>query len=524
MSRRLQMALLCALSFASACTSEVSTRTQVLVTIDAAATVRGRAERLRVELFSGPKGTTEWKRAGQEIFDVQAEGFTWPASLALIPKAGDGERGFRLIVHAERDGADVLQVRAASYFIEGKTLLLELTLDDACIGYFECEDGQTCKGQGDQPQCVDEDIDALKLKDIDKAPPIDRDQDKGSSSGSMNGKPDAAPIMSDGGGGGSSGGGTGGTPSDAGRDAAQPSCGAEDCTNDRDDDCDGMDDCADSDCADLAQCVPMSTQIGVLVDAGMACPKGFQAKEIKLHSGLRDPGCSGCSCGAAGATSCSATVYTYAEDDNGNGNANCIVGTVADTYQIGTGPCVQTPFTTNSYVGWSVGAISASGGSCAGAASGTAKPATPTWDTTKTFCIADSVGGGCAPGKVCTLREKSAPTCRSVAADAVCSPGKDADEWFQSYDDSRSCGACSCTSSGASCAAVKVQLGSDYSCSVASGGNRGPLGSGEKYCDGFPYSPPGFLVGSPSTATCDVKVTITGALTKTKPLSLCCEP
>lgn len=295
----------------------------------------------------------------------------------------------------------------------------------------------------------------------------------------------------------------------------------EDCFNSKDDDCDHKVDCEDDDCEPAAYCVPAGTAVGALIAASAAtCPAGFGGEVVDLHRDLKGSAeCSGCSCGAAGPTSCSAELSLYV--DGGDAEwpvAQCEAGTVAGTGRVSSFTCPAEPIAWSylpgvrgSQYGISVGSITADSPGCA--PSGTAHVAAPTWGAESRFCTAQRLGRGCSKGLVCAPRPASGILCSENASE--CQDTQQ--EWYTGFKDSRICGACSCQSTGASCAGVSVQLGNDWACT-----GRARLGVHSKVCEYF-HAPNAQLVGSPTPARCEATSPISGELVPTGARRLCCK-
>lgn len=528
MSRALSwVALLCTL-FVAACTPELTSRTQVLLQVKVGSVLRQQADRLVVHV-SRVSDAGEMEMRHEEEFELD-ETFPWPASLALLPKDGSSDAGFRVAASVYQ-GSRLLAVgRVISQFLEGKTLLLVLELPDACLGEFSCGDEETCSAKA---RCVSAKVSPDQLKQIHKAsdvlddagdePDAASDDDAALEDGGADAEIDAEPAdaaldamtedalpeasvgedaqadasvdISD--------------AADGGGDAAVV-CGVEDCLNGLDDDCDGDSDCADSECNVAAMCVAdTSAPLVLRLPPNQACPPGYTGTRKELHRALVGGGCGGCSCGAAGATTCTAKLVAYTN------SGDCINGSWTQSYDLTRFSCLQTPIWGGSFSGLGVDSIVATPGTCP--ASGTAQPAAARWGEDATLCTLSKRGNGCAANQVCVARPGTNKLCVESASAGSCSTGQTSELWYTSFEDTRACNACTCAASGASCAGVTVHFGNDYSCS----GTKTVLGPGGKSCNGA-YSPTAGMVGSAVNASCTPNASLSGSLQARGNTNLCC--
>ncbi len=514
MKQVLLFALCLTLAATLSCGPEVETQSQVLLVISADPAVQAATTRLEVELKSGPVAARdEWQTRTPETF----VSFTWPASLALIPSGSANDTGFEVTVTAYAGTKPLVTSRAISGFVAKKSLLLELVLYDECIDYFVCSADQTCKGESGAPVCQSARQDPKKLPEY-KGPSSAEDPGKipggdGDTPGDGDGDGDASDA---------------GAP-DAGEDCSAPgSCvppGQEDCFNGKDDDDNGKVDCADSACDPVALCVPGDDRGGVLVAAGEDCPPGFTGSETPLFRNPNQGACTGCTCTGT-ATSCTADVYTYTRGMNSN-TEYCD----ADNSQVGgtyyaisqlfnawnqpepdpANPVCPMPLVSEAG-GFRVGSIRVTDGTCVGG--GTAMPEPPTWQDNAKLCRPKTLGAGCAEHQVCLPRATSQRACGVLEDVTACSAPVDA--WYVSYQDGRGCTPCTCEE--ADCADVRVQMGNDWSC----GASNHSAGANEQSCN-YQYAPPTYLVGSlPSNACNPPSSTISGTITPTGRMNLCC--
>lgn len=301
------------------------------------------------------------------------------------------------------------------------------------------------------------------------------------------------------------------TTHDAGEDCVPT--GDERCFNGADDDCDHRIDCADPECAIAATCEPTGETQGVLIEASEDCPEGYQEEVVELHQGLDAPECSGCTCTPT-TTECSGELYFYEDSvacaaDMSPYSGGVLVDAV-------TAECPASPHMEGFTSGYRVGAISPVAGTGTCSPDGSPTLGTPSWLTSMKYCIAEAVGDGCEVGYACVPQATSGTAC--TESDSACVGDQIESTWYEDYDDSRICGACTCDGSG-DCSNVGVRLGSDWSCEVDSPSTP----AGEKRCDITPYSPPAVLGGTPTEPVCQPSAETTGALAPIGTHTLCCD-
>ena len=312
-----------------------------------------------------------------------------------------------------------------------------------------------------------------------------------------------------------------------GRDAstAPPDAGpvcvpvVEDCFNGVDDDCDTQTDCEDPECAGPAVCGAEGAALGFLQPAGSTCPAGTVADVQPLRQNPQTGTCSGCSCGAVSATTCSATVSGWT--DNCNGTAATMVQPVINSYTC-NGASSQASYDT---MRGFYAVFTATSGSCP--PSGNPKPSALSWGNNAVFCRIMRTGKGCATGQLCLPRndvQPTAPVCNQITS-GTCAATQTTQTWYTGADDGRSCTACKCNATGASCANVKVQFGNDYSC-TGTGTTPSPLLVGDKQqvCNAYAYGPQAMLVGTPTPATCSAATNVQGSILPLGTTTLCCGP
>ena len=95
--------------------------------------------------------------------------------------------------------------------------------------------------------------------------------------------------------------------------------------------------------------------------------------------------------------------------------------------------------------------------------SGTPVAATPSWATSGRFCSTTALGGGCNAGQVCVPYVATPPgRCQMYDGAHACPTGATSTAWYTGYTGTQGCTGCSCSvSTAASCAAMKINIGSD---------------------------------------------------------------
>jgi hypothetical protein len=132
------------------------------------------------------------------------------------------------------------------------------------------------------------------------------------------------------------------------------------------------------------------------------------------------------------------------------------------------------------------------------------------------LCLTTTTGAGCSSGSSCVPAAPSGGTLCSEKSGS-CPTNFNQQTWYESYQDTRTCSQCTCTSSGGDCSKVKVQVGSDWSCL-----DNILLGAGEKKCASV-YSPPLALKGTPTNPTCTPKSNLSGTLNGAGSHAFCCK-
>ena len=238
--------------------------------------------------------------AGHELqnlqFSLKPGAHVLPLQVGLLSPSG-GSADVEIDVSGSLGATFVVGQDAVTSFVKGKSLVVDMFLAAACVG-FDCDDpNKTCtKGQA----CVAKDRAADMLPAFDPHPPHAASDAAAGGAGGSSGDGDAAdgPTSTDGARRGDSAAGSGGVVVEAGAEApadgpadrtieaapeVMPGCvpKTEDCLNGLDDDCDGLADCADPDCVPTTVCVPSLTgQVGTTITAG-TCPAGFAPRATR---------------------------------------------------------------------------------------------------------------------------------------------------------------------------------------------------------------------------------------------------
>src|SRR6478736_2047784 len=290
----------------------------------------------------------------------------------------------------------------------------------------------------------------------------------------------------------------------------------EDCFNDKDDDCDGQIDCADSDCTPTrAVCVPSTTfAYGVPIDAQATCPASFLGTPVTIHSSLNTgTGCTGCTC-TPSTTDCAPVqlnLYNYAASD-----ACTTQGTVVASYTLPQLTATCTPLTlsaTYNSMSWTPKAKS----NCT---PGKATLSPAQWQNDNKFCSTNITGAGCGAGNVCVPVANGA----SLLADGdqTCPANFPSKRLvYDGFTDNRVC-KCSCEGYGGNCDNVLLKLSTNSSdCTgnsfLASTGGGGQCAPGAAFTQ-LAYT----LTGTATPPTsCQESNDLTGTITTNGVHTLC---
>jgi hypothetical protein len=465
-----------------------------------------------------------------------------PLDVGLLSPSGGGD-DVEVEVRGSLGSTFVVAQDAVTSFVEGRSVVLEMFLAAECVS-FDCHDPNKTCTRGEV--CVDKNRRGPTLPPFDpNAPngPSDAGARDGGTAGAVEPGDALAPPDGAGGAGGSAvdakedradgaGGGAAGGAVEAGPEIA-PGCvpKVEDCYNGDDDDCDGLPDCADPDCAPMTMCVPRpSGAVGTTVPVAQLCPKGFAAQNnLGTNFGLTIDGggtaCGGCQCGAS-VTTCKATLTTYTSTADCQAATNGKVVTTIDSTS--TVACPVPDTSTANVFGAGLSAWSVGASACA--ASGAPVRPTARFATSTSFCPAANIlegsPTGCPAGQVCMRRPATGAACVLLADASACPAGTTASGvLLAGIQDGRTCGACACELAGASCDGLVLQMGSDYSCGL----DTADIHGGARTCTTTQatsgvYTPGYHLAGTPTNGTCKPVSTLSGTLTGTGSRTLCCLP
>jgi hypothetical protein len=154
---------------AAACSS--TPRTEVFVRVIAEPGVERQAASLTLGV-RGAAASSPDVFGPATTFERRGDALAFPLSIGIVPKDGDSSRRFEIVVSAMgADGTRVGEARARGTFVEGRTHLLELFLEDACIDT-RCMATETCRAG----VCEDAEVDVASLPLYEPgAPPDPRD-------------------------------------------------------------------------------------------------------------------------------------------------------------------------------------------------------------------------------------------------------------------------------------------------------------------------------------------------------------
>lgn len=492
--------------------------TEVLVQIYADEQVQQAGDTLVVELMSGPKGG-ELAASAPESFDVKAENFRWPVSMALVAKRSHEDHVFELNLKLSKAGDVVARGRVQSAFVEGQIVVLQTTLSAECLGKLDCPENETCVVNNGRASCQSAAVDSGNLPGVKDAP---KSNDAGTAPLDAGAKTnqDAGTTRVDAG---------GTTPQDAGakHDAAPteagthdagnciPSTSGEDCRNGVDDDCNGQTDCADPACEEITQCVPNAIAFA-LVGEATPCPEGYNFFDFVFNE-LQDPGCAGCSCRPV-AKECEAYVAVYADATVCSRDISPYTGGMELKEPASTScsqPIGKEIDLVTDIKGFRV-SVKASSDACT--ISGAALPLPPTWNVKRKRCSRQLQQNGCLQGSYCAPTAKVEQLCVH-APSGVCPVAEWARTYFQAFDDRRSCTPCECTAKYGSCNEFGATLTSDTTCNL---GTTPVLYDGQKTCMTLPADAYARAVGKPQDPICNASTSKQGTLTPKAPVNLCC--
>jgi hypothetical protein len=154
-ARVLRVALL-ALLTAAACTP--TPRTELFVRVRAEPEVARAVTTLSLGVRGASAASPE-SFGPTTIFERSGGALVFPVSLGIVPRDGDPSRRFEVVVTATGTGGTrVGEARARGTFVEGRTHLLDVVLEDACIDT-RCDTDETCRAG----TCTNATIDVASL-------------------------------------------------------------------------------------------------------------------------------------------------------------------------------------------------------------------------------------------------------------------------------------------------------------------------------------------------------------------------
>ncbi len=141
---------------AAACTP--TPRTEVFVVVEAEPGVALEAASLTIAVRGAAAASPE-AFSPATVFERSGGALAFPVSLGVVPKDGDASRRFEIVVTAAASGGDrVGEARARGTFVAGRTHLLRVELEDACIPV-RCGATETCRAG----VCEDAEVDVASL-------------------------------------------------------------------------------------------------------------------------------------------------------------------------------------------------------------------------------------------------------------------------------------------------------------------------------------------------------------------------
>lgn len=258
-------------------------------------------------------------------------------------------------------------------------------------------------------------------------------------------------------------------------DACSPQ-GSEDCTNGRDDDCDGLVDCADPECAPQYECVPEVpsgwTKAALSVGSRPACPGGYASPRDVVMGLTGAAAACVCTCNSSGSASCvkgNVTFYgpsiigsdcsTFGSSSTSTGDGACQSNLPFGLFGFGMIGANANVRVTN---------VALTPNTCSGSVQKTVPPAVTT-EGARCLASSSSTGGGCTSGQVCARRTGSVyQSCVAKTGVSSCPA-----TWPTKRDtgtglsDTRNCGSCTCGTT-AVCGPATLTFSEDNSCGGAS--------------------------------------------------------
>jgi hypothetical protein len=219
-----------------------------------------------------------------------------------------------------------------------------------------------------------------------------------------------------------------------------------DCLDGKDNNGDGLADCADPTCTTVTcvHDVPLGDEIGLFADVGTPCPAGYAAATTEYQGFGAEP----CSCACTPYVSCSVLIENFANSDRSCGGTVQTSATLSYTI-----PGPQACAATNG-AAFKPGSIRVNvpgyiNTGCRDV--GNAARPSPGFTTTKKFCGASATSATCPSGQVCAPK-LAASMCARAPGGGGCPAGYATSQggapWYTSYTDDRVCTCANCATTG----------------------------------------------------------------------------
>jgi len=311
-----------------------------------------------------------------------------------------------------------------------------------------------------------------------------------------------------------------------------------DCLDGKDNNGDGLADCADPTCAPMVACVPappVGDELGLLQAA--ACPTTFPTTEVQ-HQGLNAP-----SCGTTGCTCDPILNCQVSLDTSGSTTCNGVTNFM-QTIPIDLAQGTSAYGTCTNYNGTVIAATRldsiSSTTTCTHA--GATTPPAVSWGTNSNFCAGARTSATCANAQeVCAAKPPAGETMcvRVPQAGASCPAGfaGQSATWYSQVLDSRSC-TCGCNvTQTATCQTVVYFESQTAACPVTGTPSTCFTGNnGIGYCENNPGGlsfckyPSGGVgafqikaLATSNTGTCATSSTTSGSATPAGGSTICCQ-
>lgn len=319
---------------------------------------------------------------------------------------------------------------------------------------------------------------------------------------------------------------------------AAPNCVRDvesDCLDGKDNNGDGLADCADPTCAPLVSCVPAAgagNELGILQTD--ACPTDFPTTEPQ-HQGLNAPPCGTTGCGCDPILNCQVS-YDISQYTDCSSPTTIMQTIPVDLAQATSayGPCV--PFGNTGINSVRLNSVSSST-TCNSLGSTT--PPAITWSSTSNFCAGVRTSATCANAQqVCVAKPPAGQTmcARIPQAGASCPAGfaGQSATWYSAALDTRSC-SCGCnvtqTASCKAAATFESQAaacpigGSPTDCLIGSAGSCTNDSGMFSFCH-FPTTIEAFHINAgtaSNTAQCASTSSTAGSASPAGGSTICCQ-